>query len=210
MANLCCYELNAVGRKECIDYLVNVLNAHYNYTKNEFNFKEHVYRNDVSDYEIDNCGMMSHIQLWGECAWSVLCCMIDNKHSELNRIVSLQELSKRYGLYIEIWSEEPGIGFKEHFKIINGNLIINECHDMNTHIIAGFNNYNEYVKDCEEYNMQPMPKEQFDYYLSVGECYVDLNDKNNGYLTFADNCTRVNPNYLCKIDLCKLINKDKN
>lgn len=69
----------------------------------------------------------------GDCAWSVYCCMLPGEgsyYSDLGQLLyygtNLVELSKDLGVRIEVFSEEPGMCFQEHYLIENGKLVVDE------------------------------------------------------------------------------------
>ena len=47
-------------------------------------------------------------EIFGDCAWSVQTAMFDSRHN-------IKDVACDMGLTIEIWSDEPGVGFREHY-----------------------------------------------------------------------------------------------
>ena len=92
-------------------------------------FESSIYFDDPQDSLAAN--------IYGTCAWSVHCCMCDGEGSFYDaakeRITSksttLKLLSKELHLEIEIFSKEPGMGFMEHYKFVNGEQTIDEVTD---------------------------------------------------------------------------------
>lgn len=126
MANDCCYEMHVRSRtEEELKRFVNIM---------QYEDEEHLHRifDAVERYE----GPFN-VVIEGSCAWSVHCCMCDGEGSFYDaakeRITSksttLKLLSKELHLEIEIFSEEPGMGFMEHYKFINGEQTIDEVAD---------------------------------------------------------------------------------
>lgn len=58
----------------------------------------------------------------GDCKWSVQSAILDK-----NR---LQEIISKYKLNLEIYSEEPGCGFMEHYLWEEGELVLSESADF--------------------------------------------------------------------------------
>jgi len=145
MANYCYYEMKVQGRPESVDEFIKIIKADYDYDNNKFSFERHfwrVFEAEVSNEEIYE-GVKSCI-ISGNCAWSVEACMFDRGTSyqasfrknpkifgcsekTICRGTDIIAESKCLNLIIEIYSEEEGIGFQEHYLIINGDLIIDEC-----------------------------------------------------------------------------------
>lgn len=70
-----------------------------------------------------------------ECAWSVYSCMCAGNHTyygagEDKTLTTLEEISRDTMTYIEVFSEEVGIGFTEHYIFDKGCEILAECEDM--------------------------------------------------------------------------------
>ena len=95
--------------------------------------------------------------IYGECAWSVYSCMFEGEHTYYNDFMrdfgiryigffgtTIPKLSRLLNLDIEIFSEETGVCFQEHYRVTNGNIIIND----EVHIIVDFN------EETQEFNTQ--------------------------------------------------------
>lgn len=93
----------------------------------------------------------------GYCAWSVYSCMFEGGCTYYNDFMrdfgiryigffgtTIPKLSRLLNLDIEIFSEETGVCFQEHYRVTNGNIIIND----EVHITV---NYDE---ETQEYNIQ--------------------------------------------------------
>lgn len=66
----------------------------------------------------------------GDCAWSVAVCMCEFGYQRLqsdDRRCTLQRLSEELQLDIEVWGEEPGMGFQEHYVYRCGSVGTDEC-----------------------------------------------------------------------------------
>ena len=79
----------------------------------------------------------------GYCAWSVYSCMFKGDYTYYNDFLkdygnryigfmgtTLPDESRRLNLKIEVYSEEPGLAFMEHFLIDNGEILIEDCVDV--------------------------------------------------------------------------------
>lgn len=80
----------------------------------------------------------------GYCAWSVYSCMFKGDYTYYDRFIkenynnkyigfkgtTLPDESKNLNLKIEVYSEESGCAFMEHFLIDNGEILIEDCVDI--------------------------------------------------------------------------------
>ena len=93
----------------------------------------------------------------GYCAWSVYSCMFEGRCTYYNDFMrdfgiryigffgtTIPKLSRLLNLDIEIFSEETGVCFQEHYRVTNGNIIIND----EVHIIVDFD------EETQEDNIQ--------------------------------------------------------
>lgn len=139
MANYCNFSMCVKGTKENIEDFLKVMKADYNYDKMEFTHDRHFFRVFESNCdEIVECedGRYKAI-IGGYCAHSVNSCMFDDIFTyyrtgkeyitEDYKATTLPIESKNLGLDIEVYSEEPGCAFQEHYVIVNGDVIIDKC-----------------------------------------------------------------------------------
>lgn len=118
MANLCSFELHARAKVLKEDVLTEM--------KRKFGVDPE--RNPqemfgVLDTHLDEYKLVGDfyvMQIWGECKWSVA----SSFYEELNK------WAEQNGVDIEIYSEENGVGFQEHFKWVNGRIVDQRCRDM--------------------------------------------------------------------------------
>ena len=129
------------------------------------NYEKDIYFSRIFDAELGpsypcNDGTIVS-DIFGACAWSVWSCMFSGdgtyfgedavKPREDGRSNIFIE-SKRLSLKIEIYSEEPGVGFAEHYIVDNGVMIENEeC------------KYEEYWVD----DINPLTKENIEEELGI-------------------------------------------
>lgn len=117
------------GKRESVDEFCRVID--------DYNFERHFYRVfSVYIYdEWENDDGTITLCINGDCAWSVYSCMmIDDigtyAKGDRENDTSLQLESRRLRLEIEVFSEEPGMCFQEHYIYKNGEEIANECVDF--------------------------------------------------------------------------------
>ena len=152
MANLCDYEMKIVGRKEDIADFIKVMQCDYDYEKNEFSFNRHMGGRVFDAIEVPEgmnfeSGKYS-IEIYGDCAWSVQACMTDgdftyykdfeDEYGDNSRSTTLQLESERLHLDIEVYSNEIGIGFQEHYLIKDGLTKISESADLYVYCIEDY------------------------------------------------------------------------
>lgn len=137
MANNCYYRMRVRGTRDDVADFIKVIQCDYNYTNNTFTFDRHlsrVFEACVEDVEDDN-EQSTTITISGDCAWSVYSCMMEGEHTYFNddknnpnsQRSSLIIESKLLNLEIEVYSEETGCEFQEHFIIKNGEVLENDC-----------------------------------------------------------------------------------
>lgn len=206
--------INVVGRKECVEEFIKVLNADYDYYNYKFDHNFHVYRTWVDSYDIEHYGLIAQASIYLQCAWSVYLCMFkgpetyyNNHVGGYNRAVSIDELSKIYGLYIEIWSDEPLMEFQEHYYIINGKIIIDECFSsqFGGHILENFESYSEYINIYINSDFK-LSEEEFNSIKQTNPYYyLDPPDFKEWH--FNKNVFYAKPNNLCYNIMIKSVNK---
>ena len=162
MPNICLYSMCTIGKKEDVEEFIKVIKADYDYGTMEFSHDRHFFRVFEADCnEIECLGKNIHedniykVIINGECAWSVGCCMFkggyydDFKERFPNefRGTTVPEESKRLNLSIEIFSEECGCCFQEHYTVIDGKIIEDECVDWNEYYLRDYETKEEAEED---------------------------------------------------------------
>lgn len=164
MPNYCNFSMRVKGKKANVKEFYQILEADYDYQREPimnidgpqrhfsriFNINFAGYKNeaiydcseDTDDVEID---------LVGDCAWSVYSCMCKGNHTYYNSLkeeykekclaTNLEEETRLLYLKVEIYSEEPGVGFQEHMIYDNGKCLVNDCVDY----------YEDYDEESDEY-----------------------------------------------------------
>ena len=151
MPNLCSYEIRVIGSKESRDKFADYMWANYIAGNRETEPKKY-----FSRIAIDYVDRQPYVSNYGEegdcytgdCAWSIKSCMFNGEHTYFGKgenpnLVCIENVTKDLGLRTEIWSEEPGMEFCEHYYIDNGNVIVEECLDLKEEEIDGEFEYTE-------------------------------------------------------------------
>lgn len=124
MPNYCFYEMHVKGVPEQVDAFISLMT--------DYDAPEHFYRVFTADeYDrIDNGDGTVTAHVTGDCAWSVCSCMTKDdpitycaSHEDGT---SLAEQSAKRGLDIEVFSEEHGMCFAEHYLYEHGVEAANE------------------------------------------------------------------------------------
>ena len=142
MANICSFCMCVKGNH---DNIINFYNA--------MSQKGNVWmgRGAAADIQWEDDGNKAFIDGW--CKWSIQSAMIDNAISMRTEsdkwyfedadittleFVTLPEACKKWNITMEVYSEEPGCCFQEHFLIDKENTIIDECVEWNEYYIEDF------------------------------------------------------------------------
>lgn len=158
MANMCSFLMKVRGKKENIEQFHKALTQ---------DGKVWMGRGAESDlqFEDDDVAFLS-----GWCKWSVCSALIDNAVSmrtepqiwyheegkEEKEYITLYEACDRWNLDMEVYSEEGGCCFQEHYVYINGELICEECVEW-------------YEYDIDEYETKEKAEEELDIEISDDE-----------------------------------------
>ena len=183
MPNICEFTMKIVGRKkENVEKLVQYLNNKYYYVTDaanhdlneedrkkypfcisEGNWKlyataeKHFYRVfDVYPGDIEPVDNKWGTVVFGDCAWSVLVCMIDSLYSYFNgnkneplreHATTLENVSRDLDLDVEVVSCEPGMTFAEHILISKGAIVKDECFDYEEYCLDDHKSKDEAEKE---------------------------------------------------------------
>lgn len=141
MANECLFEMRVKGKRDSVLRVIECLKTDYNYCEGKPKHQHFFRIFNVYDEEniVNNGDGTFTVNLWGYCAWSVRSCMLegvstyynDCKNSYPDDIfmgTNLVEQSK--DCEIEVFSEEEGMGFSEHYYCKNGIRMVDECIDI--------------------------------------------------------------------------------
>ena len=162
MPNYCYYQMCVKGTKENVEEFIKVIKAGYNYGTMEFDYDRHLFRVFEADYdEIEKVDDNEYrVVISGDCAWSVSSCMLNEHFSSYYNCIkerypnefrgtTLPLESKRLQLAIEVYSEECGEAFQEHYLFENGETIIDECVDYSEYYIGDYNSKAEAEEDLD-------------------------------------------------------------
>ena len=136
MPNYCDYEMKVIGKKEDIQRLLNCLQADYNYRAGKPEHKHffRVFEAEEAGTAKDNGNGTYTQYIYGYCAWSVWSCMMEGRstyYSDCKEhygedFMGTTLVEQSQGLTIEVFSEEPGMEFSEHYIFKNGECVCNE------------------------------------------------------------------------------------
>lgn len=183
MPNICNCTMYVIGTSENVAELVKRLKAGYNYGDENFEFTSKHFFRIFDVYSIDEYENYAGNVLYAisfECAWSVYSCMFEGHatyYSDLGKRYSdrfhgtnICETCKELQLQVEIWSEEPGMSFEEHYVIdTSGNIVIDECISVEYYDV-GYESYEDYLKDNEGLDKKYiLSKEKYDEYNELAD-----------------------------------------
>lgn len=116
MPNICTYSMRVKGTPEAIDEMTKRL-TDYDHTPHFWR----VFDAEHCDNPLGNDGEMV-TEFYGSCAWSVHACMMDNdplcyacEYADEGKSTSLDKTATELGIDIEVYSEEIGCAFAEHY-----------------------------------------------------------------------------------------------
>jgi len=106
----------------------------------------------------------------------------------------------RLGLDAEVWTEEPGMGFQEHYRIYHGVVVVDECLSMQFELI------NENTKHEELQNKYPNMEIDKEYF-NILQDELKADKDNDGYyidikypMNYEIDCM---PNMMCGHVMCE-------
>lgn len=159
MPNYCNYSMCVVGKKENIEEFIKVMQADYDYGNMVFNHDRHMFRvfeancDEIEERYDGRCQVVIN----GYCAWSVSSCMlrggyynsVQKDYPNNFRGTTLDIESKKLNLDIEVYSEESGCCFQEHYIITNGKFDCEECVEWNEVWVDDFESKEEAEEELE-------------------------------------------------------------
>ena len=141
MPNYCNYEMKIKGSKKAINRVLSCLKADYNYTEGKPSHKHffRVFGAYEDSMERNEDGTYT-LFVYGDCAWSIYSCMCSGEYTYYNSLkeshhdifmgTTLLEQSKN--CEIEVFSEEEGCGFSEHYIYRNGECLCDTSVEIQT------------------------------------------------------------------------------
>ena len=174
MPNYCSYSMCVVGKKENVEEFIKVMQADYDYGAMKFSYDRHMFRvfkADCDEVEERFDGRFQTI-ITGYCAWSVSSCMLESgyygdfkeTYGVNFRGTTLLIESEKLGLDIEVYSEEGGMCFQEHYIIIKGEMVRDECVDWQEFWVEEF----ETKEKAEEELEMSITDEEWKFALEEG------------------------------------------
>ena len=164
MPNICGYSMSITGKESQVNELIQIMQNDYDGTPNEPLHLWRVFSAEEVSREVKDD--LVTVLISGDCAWSVGTCMFEggyqaqfNANNERNG-TTLEKETKRLGLAVEIYSEECGCAFMEHYIVASGNIIEDECVEWLQCCMDGFEN----VEEFNEFTGLNWTKEQFEKY----------------------------------------------
>lgn len=172
MPNYCDFRVKITGPVKGMERFYNACNNEYH---GEDDPNEHFYR--IFEFEFDEDVIKNDIGTvhgYGYCAWSVWSCMFDGPYTYHNSAhhtngITVDQLAKEEGLVIEIYSNEIGMEFAEHFLIDRGKILINE------ETFYGEVTYEDSYEDFIERTNLNWTEEQWKEYFEKEDVYVICN-----------------------------------
>lgn len=159
MPNYCNYSMCVVGKRKNVEEFIKVIQADYDYGNMVFSHDRHMFR--VFEAECDEIekradGRFQTI-INGYCAWSVNSCMFEGEYygsfkkdyPDDFRGTTLCRESANLNLDIEVYSEESGMCFQEHYIIIDGAIECEDCVDWEEVWIDGYKTKEEAEEDLD-------------------------------------------------------------
>ena len=110
--------------------------------------------------EIDDWGEGERktVRFYGDCKWSISGSINSSSYGN-----ALDKTTK--GLIVEMWSQEPGVGFEEHVVYVNGTCLCDDCVDYKEY---DRNAYDSLEELNEEYGTNFKEEDFVDGFASVG------------------------------------------
>ena len=146
MANNAFYLMKVVGNRDNVEAFIRAMKWQGEYTEQGIG---RVFNADVYEQE-DNYAMIE-----GDCAWSVVSAMRNEGNPN-----NIEKLSTRLNLAIEVYCEECGFEFQEHFLVMNGDVIIDECVDWEEYAVEDFETKEEAERFAKQMERKPMQAPQ--------------------------------------------------
>ena len=169
MPNICSGEMMVRGSSKNVEEFINIIKADYNYTTMEFTAPRHFFRVFEAIVDQDRKpDTQREVIIIFDCAWSVYSCMMEGPFTyfndflerENNRGTSLIKESERLCLSIEVFSQEIGMAFEEHYIIHNGKVYVDKEYDLQIYDYDYYDDINDFKSKT---GITDITQEQFDY-----------------------------------------------
>lgn len=152
MANICNFNMCVKGAHENIESFYNALTQ-----------EGTIYMGRGAEAEIDYEDEEGKAFIEGYCKWSIQSALIDNAISmrtepdkwwfgnefdaAQHEFITLWEACEKWNLDMEVYSEECGCCFQEHYLSVNGEIICEECVDYYEYCIGDYDTKEEAEKE---------------------------------------------------------------
>lgn len=149
MANYCYFEMKILGKEKDVKKFLRKCLVGKNV---ERDYEDHFVFYSCSEYNaerIDNAYVEEY--LCGDCPWSICSSCISGRVSEN----LLAKNTKAFNVTVEVWSEEYGMEFQEHYIYNNGEDVTGdytclgaeerELENGEYEITGGYSNYGEWT-----------------------------------------------------------------
>lgn len=128
MANNCMFNIRAVGKtKESVERFLKVLQY-----KDPYFALYRVFSADAGEAEQD--GELWLLDIVGDVAWACsmwLHAVDTGRPYGGSKLAILPEICTTLDIGVEVWAEEPGVGFEQHILVNhNGSVVFDESEDM--------------------------------------------------------------------------------
>lgn len=159
MANICNFSMLVVGKHEDIEKFYDAMSQNGNIYMGRGAEAEIEYEDDYDEEGTDRA------QIDGWCKWSVQSALIDNAISMRDNpdgwywgdgadtskleFITLLEATKKWNLIIEVFSEESGCGFQEHYVFDKGTVLCDECIDYYEYWLDNYETKEEAEEELE-------------------------------------------------------------
>ena len=154
MANICSFSMRVRGDVKGITNFYNAMCQNGNI---------YMGRGADAQINIDEEDGSAFIEGW--CKWSIQSALIDNAISmrenpskwffgndfDASKIefITLDEACEKWNLDMEVYSEEPGCCFQEHYMFIDGYMVLDECVDYYEYYIEEFETKEEAERELD-------------------------------------------------------------
>lgn len=154
MANMCNFEMRVKGRRVDIETFFKAMSQVGHYIMG---------RGADADINYDDNDPDTSASIYGWCKWSVYSAMVDNaidmrenpdnwcwgddeERDPNPEYITLWEACKKWNLDMEVYSCEPGCEFQEHYMVVDGDIVCDECEEYHEYWIADY----ETLEEAEE------------------------------------------------------------
>ena len=148
MANICGFSMCIKGAHDDIENFYNAMSQ-----------KGNIFMGRGADAEIQYEDEENRAFIDGWCKWSIQSALIDNAvsmrtepskwywgdsvDSSKIEFVTLWEACKKWNVDMEVYSEECGCCFQEHYVMVNGDVVCEDCVEYNEYCIDDYETKDE-------------------------------------------------------------------